>query len=312
MQDLRAAWARADGNLKNKLKGVVHLDGHGIPTRIDAPKSNKDLENWVRTFAEGKVYIGIGAWGGNAGDVGDNAQSSAAHGSKDLLLTYNDGDASPASEPHLAHRVQAAVVEHRTPLPKADSTVHADGPGIILANRGKTETKFFFFPNYWNGNGTAGANFDKPSTSIAVKPGETHFVSLPASFKGRVQRGTLQPATWAEFQLSADNDHGAHGDISLEQGCDGAATIASTDGSKVEGGFTTVDTVARAPAAAKQKRQDGVECIASTVGNWMGGPNKAAIDYLNKEVGQHRAYITGGTGTPDIASRNQRLEVVFY
>ncbi|KAJ7909948.1 hypothetical protein B0H13DRAFT_1488971, partial [Mycena leptocephala] len=146
----------------------------------------------------------------------------------------------------------------------------------------------------------------------SLKPGETHFVSLPPSFKGRVQRGTFQPATWAEFQLSADNDHGAHGDISLEQGCDGAATIASTDGSKVEGGFTERDIVEKAPAAAKHKRQDGVECIASTMGNWMGGPNQAAIEYLNKAVGQKKAYITGGTGTPDIASKNQRLAVTFY
>ncbi|KAJ6484430.1 hypothetical protein C8R47DRAFT_958794, partial [Mycena vitilis] len=53
-----------------------------------------------------------------------------------------------------------------------------------------------------------------------LQPGETQFVSLPDSFNGPVQRGTLQPATWVEFQLSADNDHAAHGDISLEQGCD--------------------------------------------------------------------------------------------
>ncbi|KAJ7851528.1 hypothetical protein B0H14DRAFT_3660983 [Mycena olivaceomarginata] len=109
-----------------------------------------------------------------------------------------------------------------------------------------------------------------------------------------------------------DNDHGAHGDISLEQGCDGAAMIVSTDRSKVEGGFTERDIVEKAPAAAKQKRHDGVECIASTMGNWMGGPNQAAIEYLNKAVGQKKAYITGGTGTPDIASKNQRLAVTFY
>ncbi|KAJ6518244.1 hypothetical protein C8R47DRAFT_1062776 [Mycena vitilis] len=311
MQGLRAAWAKADAGLKNKLKGVVHLDAHGVPQRIDAPKSNQDLEKWVRTFAEGQVYIGVGAWGNSAGDAGDNKQSSAAHGSKDLILTYNDGDASPDdAAPHLAHRVQGVAVRMAVTPPEA--AVHADGPGIILMNKGHKDTKFFFYPNYWNGNGTAGANFDKPSTSVSLKPGETHFVSLPASFKGRVQRGTLQPATWAEFQLSADNDHAAHGDISLEQGCDGAATIASTDGSKVEGGFTTADIVEKAPAAAKQKRQDGVECIASTMGNWMAGPNHAAIDYLNKAVGQHKAYITGGTGTPDIASHNQQLAVVFY
>ncbi|KAJ6477197.1 hypothetical protein C8R47DRAFT_1141059 [Mycena vitilis] len=235
-------------------------------------------------------------------------QSTAAHGSKDLILTYNDGDASPDdAAPQLAHRVQGVAVKHIML-----AAANTGGPGIVLTNSGRQPTQFFFYPNYWDGNGTAGANFDKPSTSIALQPGETQFVLLPDSFKGRVQRGMLQPATWVEFQLSADNDHAAHGDISLEQGCDGAATIASTDGTNVQGGFTAVDVVEKAPAAAKQTRQDGVECIASTMGNWMAGPNQAAIDYLNNAVGQQKAYITGGTGTPDIASHNQQLAVVFY
>ncbi|KAJ7637282.1 hypothetical protein DFH06DRAFT_653583 [Mycena polygramma] len=307
MQGLQAAWALTDPGLKNLLQGVVHLDANGVPQRIDAPKSNQDLEKWVRTFAEGQVYIGVGAWGASVGDAGDNMQSTAAHGSKDLILTYNDGDASPDdAAPQLAHRVQGVAVKHIML-----ATANTGGPGIVLTNSGRQQTQFFFYPNYWDGNGTAGANFDKPSTSIALQSGQTQFVSLPDSFKGRVQRGILQPATWVEFQLSADNDHAAHGDISLEQGCDGAATIASTDGTNVHGGFT-VDVVEKAPAAAKQMRQDGVECIASTMGNWMAGPNQAAIDYLNNVVGQQMAYIMGGTGTPDITSHNQQLAVVFY
>ena len=188
---------------------------------------------------------------------------------------------------------------------------HAHGPGIILTNSSGHEKKFFFYNNYWNGNGTAGANFDHPQTSIALGAHQTHFVSLPASFKGRVQRGTLQPATWAEFQLSAANDHAAHGDISLEQGCDGAATIASTDGSGRVSGFKE-DVVKGAPAGAVTTRHDGVKVIASTMGNWMAGPNHVAAEYLQKVVGQHKAYIVGGTGTPDIASRNQCLAVTFY
>jgi hypothetical protein len=50
----------------------------------------------------------------------------------------------------------------------------------------------------------------------------------------------------------------------------------------------------------------------STVGNWMGGPNMAAIDYLNKVLGQHRAYIVGDTGVPNVASKNNCLAVVMY
>ena len=48
------------------------------------------------------------------------------------------------------------------------------------------------------------------------------------------------------------------------------------------------------------------------MGNWMGGPNQAAIEYERKVVGQEKAYITGGTGVPDVASKNQVLAVEFY
>jgi hypothetical protein len=114
-----------------------------------------------------------------------------------------------------------------------------------------------------------------------------------------------------EFQISASNDNAAHGDVSLEQGCDGAATISSTDGSNVTGGFTN-DVMSGAPEASLQTRPDGSKAIASTMGNWIAGPNEAAIDYLNGAVGQSKAYITGGTGVPDIASKNNVLAVVFY
>jgi hypothetical protein len=189
---------------------------------------------------------------------------------------------------------------------------NAGGPGIILTNKSKEEEQYFFYDNYWNGNGTAGANFDHPLKSVKLTAGAHTYVNLPTSFKGRVQRGTTLPATWVEFQVSASNDGAAHGDISLEQGCDGAATIASTDGSKRINGFTN-DVVKDAPAAACTKKA-GTEkkVIASTMGNWAAGRNQAAIDYLNKVVGQKRAYITGGTGTDDVASKNKCLAVDFY
>ncbi|KAL8684986.1 MAG: hypothetical protein Q9218_008036 [Villophora microphyllina] len=186
------------------------------------------------------------------------------------------------------------------------------GPGIDLHNKSNKQCTYFFYDNYWNGNGTAGANFDHPLKSAKLAPGASTFVPLPASFKGRVQRGTFIPSTWAEFQLSASNDHAAHGDISLEQGCDGAATIASTDGTHRLGGFTN-DIVTHAPQGAKYKRpQDGVTVLASTMGNWIAGPNEAAAEWEMKEVGQKKAYIKGGTGTDDVRSGNQRMEVVFY
>ncbi|KAI3390324.1 hypothetical protein diail_10120, partial [Diaporthe ilicicola] len=179
-------------------------------------------------------------------------------------------------------------------------------PGINLTNKSKKEETYQFFNNYWNGNGTAGANFDHPEKPTHLRPGESKFVELPESFKGRVQRGKLIPATWVEFQLSASNDHKAWGNISLQQGYDGPAMISSTDGTNNSIGFTN-DILPGAPQAAKQKRSDGKECLASTMGNWMGGPNQAAIDYENKAVGQKKAYIVGGSGTVVVNSKNKRL-----
>lgn len=187
----------------------------------------------------------------------------------------------------------------------------ANGPGIILTNKSNKECTYFFYDNYWNGNGTAGANFDKPMKNVKLAAGAKSHIPLPTTFKGRVQRGTELPATWVEFQISASNDGAAHGDISLEQGCDGAATIASTDGTHRQNGFAN-DVLKHAPAAACAKKPDGTKAIATTVGNWAAGPNQAAIDYLNKVVGQKKAYIVGGTGTDDVASKNKCLAVDMY
>ena len=194
----------------------------------------------------------------------------------------------------------------------ADIAIANGEPGIELVNKSGRETTYVFYNNYWNGNGTAGANFDHPDKSVTLKPGARAFVALPAGFKGRVQRGTELPATWVEFQLEAADDRAAHGDISLQQGCDGAATIAATDGSGARNGFDIVDIVDRAPPTAIRRKPGGERAIDTTVGNWVSGPNAAAIDYLNRVVGQARAYIVGSTGVPDVVSRNRRLEVVMY
>lgn len=184
------------------------------------------------------------------------------------------------------------------------------GPGISLTNESGQQVTYYFYNNLWNGDGTAGANFDQPNDPpTVVAAGATTFVPLPTTFKGRVQRGNTIPATWVEFQISATDGYG-HGDVSLEQGCDGAATITPAGGGP-SGGFTH-DVVAGAPAAAVVTKPDGTMALASTMGNWEGGPNQAAIQYLQTAVGQSNAYITGGTGVPDIMSTNNQFDVVFY
>ncbi|KAL9134828.1 MAG: hypothetical protein Q9175_003992 [Cornicularia normoerica] len=306
MQQFNTSWHRASASTKASLKDCVHLNGKGDVARIGAIKDYPQLETFVRSFADGKTYIGVGAWGGSPGVGSDNAQSSAAQGDKDILITYSDGDATPAAPAQMQHRpTQQRLVAHTT------GENNHGGPGIILANKSNAACTYYFYDNFWNGNGTAGANFTHPEKATTVNPNTTAFVSLPSTFKGRVQRGTALPATWVEFQLSAANDHAAHGDVSLEQGCDGAATIASTDGSNRSNGFHE-DILKDAPHAAVTKKPNGEVALASTMGNWLGGPNEAAIEWERKMVGQERAYITGGTGVPDVASHNQVLAVDFY
>jgi hypothetical protein len=246
----------------------------------------------------------------SAGPQTDISPLSPVLGNEDSHVRQRPRVVPNPAEP--AHETESATSEMENANDPALATFAADqGPGIILTNKSNKESDYFFYDNFWNGNGTAGANFDKPLKSVKLWPNQTQFVSLPRNFKGRVQRGTLLPCTWVEFQLDASNDHAAHGDISLQQGCDGAATIASTDGSNVSNGFTH-EVVAGAPEAAIRRKSNGERATDTTVGNWMGGPNRAAIDYLSKVVGQHRAYFVGGTGVPDVTSKNNCLAVVMY
>lgn len=74
MQDMNAAWHKADQKTKDGLKNCIHLDKNGKVTRMDAPKNFPALEKFVRTFADGRTYIGVGAYGGFAGNPNDNKQ----------------------------------------------------------------------------------------------------------------------------------------------------------------------------------------------------------------------------------------------
>ncbi|KAI1387876.1 uncharacterized protein F4822DRAFT_444405 [Hypoxylon trugodes] len=323
MQACNTAWHKLPQAKKDQIKSHVFLDGKGNVKRIGPPKELQALEEFVRTFANGRTYIGVGAWGPSTGNPADNEQSKAGNGTKDILIIYNDGNAAPnPSKPFTGQSVQAAAfsatsvkeaaVEHPSPAPeiKAAAT-EANGPGILLTNKSAKKHTYYFYDNYWNGNGTAGANFDHPLKHVDVNPNQTIHVPLTLAFKGRVQRGDQQPATWGEFQVKASDDGRAHGDISLQQGCDGAATVASTDGTNVSNGFTK-DILKDAPAAAVEKKPSGEKALASTEGNWKGPGNQAAVDWEFKQLGHDKAYIKGGTGVPDVASKNNRLHFTFY
>lgn len=74
MQQLNASWHRASASTKASLKDCVHTNEKGDVVRISAIKDYPQLERFVRGFADGKTYIGVGAWGGSPGVGSDNAQ----------------------------------------------------------------------------------------------------------------------------------------------------------------------------------------------------------------------------------------------
>ncbi|KAL7624218.1 hypothetical protein AAE478_005777 [Parahypoxylon ruwenzoriense] len=333
MQACNQAWHNLPQDKKNQLQGHVFLDGNGNVKRIGPPKDFQPLEEFVRTFANGRTYIGVGAWGSNQGNPADNEQSKAGNGTKDILIIYSDDNAAPnpsqgftslsveaPGSVSLASVAQTEKAGEPEPASNGDAVsadavqlmaAEAPGPGILLTNKSSRRQAYFFYDNYWNGNGEAGANFDRPLKNVEVDPQQTVHVPLSLEFKGRVQRGDQQPATWGEFQVKAADDGRAHGDISLQQGCDGAATVASTDGTNVSNGFSK-DILRDAPEAATDRKPNGERVLASTEGNWKGPGNQAAIDWEYGQLGKGEAYIKGGSGVPDIASKNNCLHFTFY
>ena len=97
MKHLNTVWRVADTPTKQALQPCVQLDGNGNIVHIAAIKDYAQLESFVRSFADGKTYIGNGAWNGSPGNDNDNKQSSAAQGSTDIRVTYNDGNATSPS-----------------------------------------------------------------------------------------------------------------------------------------------------------------------------------------------------------------------
>jgi len=77
MQHCNNAWHKASRQVQDRIRHAVTLDKAGNVIRIGPPKEDQPLMDFVRTFAEGKTYIGSGAWKGFKGDRGDNAQVRA-------------------------------------------------------------------------------------------------------------------------------------------------------------------------------------------------------------------------------------------
>lgn len=143
------------------------------------------------------------------------------------------------------------------------------------------------------------------------------FISFCPTFQGRLVRGNPQYnldgkvhnlGTWVELSLEGPPSTRAWGDISLLEGCDGAATVAATDNSNVTTGFTQ-DMITGAPAAVMRAKDDGSPAIAKTVGQFA---SDAARDYELSLLDPMKNASIIDQYKPTIKTDNGRFEVTMY
>lgn len=79
MQHLNAAFRKASKETKDRCRKALHFDQKGNIIRLEPIKFHPEIEPLIRTFADGKTYIGVGAWNGSPGNKSDNEQVSSRH-----------------------------------------------------------------------------------------------------------------------------------------------------------------------------------------------------------------------------------------
>jgi hypothetical protein len=73
--------------------------------------------------------------------------------------------------------VTAAPLDGASLSPRDTSNqTTCSGPGIILTNKSTKQQAFSFYNNLWNGDGTAGANFDHVDQSVTLAAGAQQYV----------------------------------------------------------------------------------------------------------------------------------------
>ena len=194
------------------------------------------------------------------------------------------------------------------------------GIGVLLTNSGATKSFSF-----WTNN----ADYSRSKLKdVTLNSGETQFVSLTYGWAGTVQRGEALPATWVEMNMVGT----AWGDVSLQQGCDGAATLSSTTSTDSQGFTDNINNDPGVPAAALfNPATQGTPCyggqcttsatnvLDTTTGNYWGGPNAASTSYIMSKLGGETAALqkafigTADSNTPpQVTSANNCFAVTFY
>ena len=192
------------------------------------------------------------------------------------------------------------------------ATNKCGGTGLYITNGGSNTQTFKVFEGKWS------INADPFGNPITLAPKASGAVTLPVGFIGHIQRGNLLPATWLEFNMV---DGAADGDVSLEMGCDGAATIQASVGSGGVLGFSK-DINVGAPSDAYFNPKDvptnfpGTATTATNVldrtGDTLPAINANTLAYEQSEVTQSEVYLTGGSGTNQAIASDNCLLITFY
>lgn len=204
------------------------------------------------------------------------------------------------------------------PTGASSSSNSQSGAGVYVSNSGWTGKQTYNFYQNFNGYGALGTAM-VPTKSVEIEQGQEAFVSLPDDFEGRVQRGSSQIATWVEIRMTDPNGI-AWGDISLEAGYNGPATVQDAAGTGALVGFTTrLIPLARAAKDAATfadwtTTTDTGLSLKATGPNGEQMPDLAA--WLTSALTEHNAkdlaYIAGGNGVNLAQSTAHQLRVKFY
>ncbi|OIW34232.1 hypothetical protein CONLIGDRAFT_650810 [Coniochaeta ligniaria NRRL 30616] len=185
------------------------------------------------------------------------------------------------------------------------------GPGFVLRDSDVNVQQPHYYFLYENSRDT------HPWKYALLNPGTEVFISLCPTFAGRLVRGNPtfnldgkvhNLGTWVELSLEGPPSANGWADVSLLEGCDGAATIAAMDNSGVSTGFAG-DLITGAPVAVLRSKDDRSPAIAKTVGE---GASDAAMDYELSLLDPMKNASIVDQYKPAIKSQTGRFLVTMY
>lgn len=168
------------------------------------------------------------------------------------------------------------------------------GRGISVTNAGNDWRGFYIYHNSCD---------SIPWKYVWIEPGKTQFISFPALFEGRMQRGVdqymlngqAQPlGSWLEFNW--DQYDVGWMDVSLIRGCDGAILTWDAGNGDSWKGFTQW-ILDGAPEGAYDMKNNGQWVIKATEGvNAV--VNTIPRDWDMQQVGAQYVYVDDDHGNP--------------